>query len=760
MSIEEPSASSFKVPTRAQLVALAKAYGVANEYWEINGAHHEVSDDTLAKVLGAMGIDVSSEESVIAQTQERQDRDWRRILPACTVVTAEQGGVVHAHVPHGNQVEVWIELGDVVTAHAHPTDASAASDTNGSTPSDAGANTSEEADENAEPAEARRIPLAQVEDLTAPRQIAGQLIGQAAFAIPAGTALGYHTLHARVTSADGQVLVGQGYLIVAPMRMADPRLAEKRSWGMMAQLYSVRSRESWGIGDLHDLAQMCATFGRDGADFVLINPLHAGEPVGHMQPSPYLPVSRRFFNPIYIRPEDIPEWERLKPEQLAEIAELAAGVKAQSVRNELIDRDAVWEAKRAALAIIFAAGRTRRRQRAFNRFRAEQGQGLADFALWCALQERNGGLLSRGLAPIDALEIAEERAALAERIEFWAWLQWILDEQLYAAQTAALQAGMRYGLCHDLAVGVHPQAADVWTARRAFAPGMQVGAPPDFYNQQGQNWSQPPWNPAALEDMAYAPLRDMVRTILHHAGALRVDHVMGLFRLYWIPKGNSAKDGAYVYYNQQAMLGIVLLEAYRAGAVLIGEDLGTVDPWIRDVLRERGVLGTSIFWFEKQDDGWPKQPEAYRGDVLATVDTHDLPPAAGYWNEAHVNLRAELNLLAQPVEEVRAEAAYERQVVVARLQEHGIIGENPSEQEIIEGIHAYVCHTPSRLIGVSLTDAVGEMRTQNQPGTDTEYPNWRIPLASREGEIVLVEDLANNPRYRSLVAVVNENLSR
>ena len=527
---------------------------------------------------------------------------------------------------------------------------------------------------------------------------------------------------------------------------------------MMAQLYSVRSAQSWGLGDTEDLRIMAKTFGDDGADFLLINPVHAGEPVGHMQPSPYLPVSRRFFNPIYIRPENIDEWQSLSESQRAELAELSMGLKAASSTSDLIDRAAVWDIKRRALEIVFAQRRSAQREQDFAEFRKQEGAGLENFALWCALQEKNGGLLSSGLMPLGSPDIDEEREALADRIDFWAWLQWVIDEQLEAAQSAALQSGMKFGICHDLAVGVHPHGADVWTQAHAFAHGMQVGAPPDFYNQQGQNWSQPPWNPAALEELEYAPLRNMVRTIARHAGALRIDHVMGLFRLYWIPQGNRPIDGTYVYFNHEAMLGVLLLEAQRAGVVVIGEDLGTVDPWIRDVLHARGVYGTSVFWFEKQSDGWPIEPSGYREDVLATVDTHDLPPALGYWHEDHVTLRAELGLLTEPEDQVRAAAAHERYQVMERLREHQLVGDEPCEQEIIEALHAYICRTPSRLVGVSLTDAVGERNTQNQPGTDQEYPNWRVPLCDPEGEVVFSDAIRTNDRYRSLVEVINKTL--
>ncbi|XCB31064.1 4-alpha-glucanotransferase [Arcanobacterium hippocoleae] len=407
---------------------------------------------------------------------------------------------------------------------------------------------------------------------------------------------------------------------------------------------------------------------------------------------------------------------------------------------------------------MFRAPRSYSRQRQFTKFKQLEGAGLENFALWCAIYEKYDGMIPEKFCDINSLAVNQIRRELAPRTEFWAWLQWIMDQQLAAAQEHAKDAGMRYGICHDLAVGVHPEGADTWSIPQAFAKGIGVGAPPDMYNQQGQNWSQPPWNPAALEEMSYTPLRDMVRTVLRHAGALRVDHVMGLFRLWWIPDGNSAKDGAYVNFDHEAMVGIMLLEAHRAGAVLIGEDLGTVEPWVRGYLNERGILGTSVFWFEKAADGSPLHADQYRQGVFATVDTHDLPPAAGYLAQEHVDLRAKLGLLELSEEETRADAEREREQVIARLQEYGLIADSASEREIIEAMHSYIARTPSLLLGVSLTDAVGERRAQNQPGTDQEYPNWKVPLADGTEKVVLVEDLPINPRLVSLVSRFNDDL--
>lgn len=712
------------------LQRLANAYDVSTEFWGYDGKQKIVSTETLIKVLHAMGVENITDATIDTEIERRETQHWRRTLPAVVVARNSSETRVEVHLPHGDAVHVAVEF-----------------ETGG------------------------WLELNQCDDFTAPREIDGVLTGQASFIVPAGLELGYHKLHAYINDGTDSASEWITKLIVVPTRLpaidALYRADGKRSWGMMEQLYSVRSRDSWGIGDLHDLAETCAIFGGMGADFVLINPLHAAQPTGKITPSPYLPATRRFFNPIYIRPEDILETAYLPAAERSLVEWAGEKVKLLSLKNVHIDRDASWKAKKEALEVIFRAPRSYARESEFNKFKELEGQGLADFALWCAIFEKYDGKIPLQLQEINSVEVNQERRELAERIEFWAWLQWIVDQQLAAAQETAKKAGMRYGICHDLAVGVHPRGSDVWSIPYAFATGVSVGAPADMYNQQGQNWSQPPWNPATLEELGYAPVRDMARTVLRHAGALRIDHVMGLFRLWWIPEGNAAKDGTYVRFNHEAMVGVLLLEAYRAGAVLVGEDLGTVEPWVRDYLNERGILGTSVFWFEKEADGTLLHADHYRQGVLATVDTHDLPPVAGYLAEEHVDLRASLGLLEMPEAEVRAEARHERNQMIERLKEYGLLSvENtsaeamPSEREIIEAMHCYIARTPALLLGVSLTDAVGERRAQNQPGTDEEYPNWKVPLADGTEEVVLVEDLPTNPRLCSLVENFNAEIEK
>jgi 4-alpha-glucanotransferase len=288
------------------------------------------------------------------------------------------------------------------------------------------------------------------------------------------------------------------------------------------------------------------------------------------------------------------------------------------------------------------------------------------------------------------------------------------------------------------------------------ARGVSVGAPPDAFNQVGQDWSQPPWRPDRLADAGYLPYRDMLRTVLRHSGGVRVDHIIGLFRLWWVPEGRSAAEGTYVRFDHDALVGILALEAWRAGAVVVGEDLGTVEPWVRDYLADRGVLGTSILWFERDDHGDPRPPETWRRLCLATVTTHDLPPTAGYLAGEHIRIRDSLGLLTRPVEEERAVDEADRASWIALLVERGWLaaGAEHDVPAVTLALHRALAATPSRLHGVALTDVVGDVRAMNQPGTHDEYPNWRIPLTDGTGRAVLLEDVVATPRAGEIAAAL------
>ncbi|MFF4588595.1 4-alpha-glucanotransferase [Streptomyces sp. NPDC001388] len=573
---------------------------------------------------------------------------------------------------------------------------------------------------------------------------------------------GVHRLTA--TAPDGRTT--RVHLVVAPPRLPAP---PGRSYGLLVQLYSLLSRRSWGMGDLGDLRELADWAGRVlGAGFVQVNPLHAAVPGAPTDPSPYRPSSRRFPDPVHLRVEDVPEYAYVDDDRLRAPAERAARLReAVLEKGELIDRDAVWEAKRQALELVAGVPLGPGRRAAYCDFLAEHGQVLEDHATWCALAEVHGAQWHRwpeGLRDPRSAETARARRELMHRVDFHSRLAWLTDTQLTAAQRAAREAGMAVGIVHDLAVGVHPEGADAWAQQDFFAAGMSVGAPPDAFNARGQDWGLPPWRPDRLAASGYAPYRRLLAALFRSAGALRIDHVMGLFRLWWVPQGEPPTEGTYVRYDAEAMLAVLVLEASRAGAVVIGEDLGTVEPGVREALRERGVLGTSVLWFERdwEGDGRPLPPDRWRADCLATATTHDLPSTAARLTGEHVELRDRLGLLTRPLEEERAEAAADAGEWLDLLTRLGLLagtgggGDRSSEEAQVQAVHRFLVRTPARMIGVWLPDGVGDRRPQNLPGTWDQYPNWRLPIADGEGRPVTLEELAASPRLHALIDVLRE----
>ena len=696
---------------------LARAYGVALDYWDQSGVQRRVPHGTVAAVLTALGADPTDEESLERSLRDRELRDWRRMLPP--VVIGVQGRYTHvcAHVPHGTSLRVWIECEDGSLI---------------------------------EPAQSNRW--------IDPRDIDGVLTGEATFVVPSDLPLGWHTVHAL-----GEGVTARCPLVITPARL-EPAALEggARLWGLMAQIYSVRSHRSWGIGDLADLADLVAWSGHAlGADFLLVNPLHSAAPLIPMIPSPYLPITRRFPNPLYLRIEDIPEYAYLRSRDRKAIRRLSKPLRR--LTGELLDRDASWLAKSEALEMLRAVPLTGGRQAQYDCFVEREGQGLVDFATWCAIAEEYG--VNTGEWPEELRHPRDEavavwRAENVDRVERHLWLQWLLDEQLARTHRVAHDVGMRAGVIHDLAVGVSGDGADAWALQDVLASGVSVGAPPDMYNQKGQDWAQPPWSPTALAEAAYIPYRDMLRTILQHAGGLRVDHILGLFRQWWIPHGRPADEGTFVAFDHEALVGILALEAQRAGAVVIGEDLGTVEPWVQDVLRDRGILGTSILWFERWEGGALKQPEQWRPDVLASVAVHDLPPTAGYLAGEHVRIRGELGLLNRSEEEERAADVAGTQEWLDLAAARGWLGNDMAISDQVAALHRVVAASPARLVGIGLPDLVGDVRAQNQPGTDQEYPNWRVPLADADGVPVALEDLPRASLLLRLVEAVRPTNAR
>lgn len=552
----------------------------------------------------------------------------------------------------------------------------------------------------------------------APSPVAGELALEGggslrieATTVPLECPLGYHVLR----TDDGR----ERRMIVSPGRCQQPG---QRWWGWMVQLYASRSSESWGMGDLADLRRLQAWTAELGGDFLMVNPMHAVAPGTPQQPSPYFPATRRFRNPIYLSIRDVPGADA------ADLTDLGSRGRALN-QAALIDRDEVWPLKRAALEAIFE---TAPPEAEFRQWQAQQGPGLAEFATWCALADRHGPTWREWPEEVrrpDAAGIADFAEHARSLIDFHAWLQWLLTCQLGSLddQVAVIQ---------DLPIGVDPSGADAWAWQELLAEGAGVGAPPDTFNVGGQDWGMPPFNPWRLRQAGYQPFIDSIRATLTRGGGLRVDHVIGLSRLWWIPKGRPAAEGGYVRYPLEDLLDIVCLESVRAGAVVVGEDLGTVEEAVRDAMHDRGILSSEVFWFETDPPSqWP--PAA-----MASVSTHDLPTVAGIWSGTDLEDQRQHGVQATD------EGQDEMRSLLLEA------GTKPTDDDEAAVRAAYTALAEARctLLAASLDDALAVRARPNVPGS-TDRDNWCLALP------VPLDVLAGKPLAREIAGTLGRAVS-
>jgi 4-alpha-glucanotransferase len=493
-----------------------------------------------------------------------------------------------------------------------------------------------------------------------------------------------------------------GRLIVAPYECFLPD--DFRGWGWAIQLYAARSRRSWGIGDLADLRRLGEWGKAGGARFALISPLAAPTPLLPQQASPYFPSTRLFRNPLFLSLEDVPGAKAIDG-----FPELAR--KGRTLNSDrLINRDAIFRLKMSALETLW--GRARGHADAdFERFVSEQGDVLRQYAIFCALAERfKGGWhcwparFRHPEAP--AVRRATRDDATADRIRFHEWVQYQLDRQL-ARASAALP------VMQDLPIGFDADGADGWAFQDALAHGISVGAPPDEFNTRGQNWGLPPFVPAQLRAAGYEPFVQTIRACLRHAGGLRIDHVMGLFRLFWIPVGAEPAQGAYVRSPASDLLAIVALESQRARAAIVGEDLGTVEDETRAELAARRILSYRLIWFEKSS------PSTFPEQALSAITTHDLPTVAGLWTGS--DFEAQRTLKLAPNEAGTRE-------IRDRIARTTNATRRTPVATVIARLHAELATAPSRLLTATLDDAMAVAERPNMPATTNQWPNWSIPL--------------------------------
>jgi 4-alpha-glucanotransferase len=533
---------------------------------------------------------------------------------------------------------------------------------------------------------------------------------------PAALPLGYH----RWLPGDGLDSIRP--LIVSPGRCPLP--GGDGRWGFATQLYATRSAGSWGMGDLADLRELGRWSGGLGARFLMVNPLHAASVSPRQQPSPYFPSSRCFMNPLYLRVDEV-----AGAGVPSDASRLLADARAETTglnRAPILDRDRIWSVKAPVLEACFARFGG---SRDFERFWQRGGDALAGFCAFAALTEHHGAPWQSWPA-----EVRHPRAGGVarfsrtregrRRIRYHAWMQWQLDRQLAAASNDI-------GLVHDLAVGVDPGGADAWRWQDAFALGMRVGAPPDEFSAGGQNWGLPPWDPWRLRRLGYQPFIETVRAGFRHAAGLRVDHVMGLFRLFWIPEGRPPGEGTYVAYPSGDLLDILALEAHRAGAYVVGEDLGTVQRQVRAELARRRVLSYRLLWFDE------RPPSSWPAAAMGAVTTHDLPTVAGVLSGEDLAEQERCGL--HPNADAMAHLG-------RRLQNRGGLGGTASAADAIRGAYGTLAEAPCKLLAATLEDVCQVTRRPNLPGTLEERPNWNlalpVPLEELE-DLPLAAELAN-----------------
>lgn len=696
-----------------RLRRIADLAGIGTRHVDALGVEHEPDEETLSRLIAAFGLPADPNEAAEILAEEGRSAPFG-LAPANIVAEDDPAPVLRLQLPPGASSAEW---------HCRLEDGS-------------------ECSGRSDAAELRLPP-----------------------ALP----FGYHRLSvgARGTTAERRLIVAP-----ASCHLPDALRPGARSWGLTVQLYGVRSARNWGMGDFGDLAQLCSGAAPLGVDAVGVNPLHALFAAEPRHFGPYSPSSRAWLNHLYIDVTAVPGFAEDEAAQAA----VSAGAITAARDSRLVDYAAVDAAKRPVLEALFDRFRRDLGDGAalsaeFQAFRQHGGAALAAFATFEALHEhyvRAGGPFSwhrwpeplRDPASPAVAEFARERA---ERVEFFQFLQWLADRQLGEAAAAGRAAGLGIGLYRDLAVGLNPHGAEAWADRELVVPGAAIGAPPDPLSRAGQDWGLAPINPLALRRRGFGPLIAALRANMRHAGVLRIDHVMGLQRLYWIPSGSPATAGAYVTYPFRELLRLVALESRRNRCAVIGEDLGTVPDGFREAIQAANVLSYRVFSFERRADGGFAAPGEYQPLAAASAATHDLATLKGFWLGRDIEWRKRLQLY--PAADAEAtetrERRRDRQLLLEALAREGLMpperfgeflsadGEPVYTRELGEAILVYLGRSRARLMLVQLEDIAGESEQANLPGTTEAHPNWQRRLSRP------LEDLLAGPEMARVAALVN-----
>lgn len=727
--------------TEQLLAELAVAYGVETGYTNIWGQTHHTSAATLRAVLSALGESSVAGEAPLSPDalrtalQRRHDAPWLSVCdPVCVQPKRLGTPVVTIRLPkrEGEMHVQWVltsELGDRYEGSFIQSD---------------------------------------LHWQTGHQTADGRVMDAYRWAVPLDLPWGYHAL----TLSEGDIPLGRMTVILTPERCYQPDTlaGDGKTFGPAVQLYALHSETNWGMGDWADLARLMHWAGENGAGIVGINPMHALFPHQAEHTSPYSPSSRSFLNSLYLNIEAIPEYAEAA-HLLKEVGSTVYQSKIRDLRaRPLVDYTQVARLKSAILEPVFDHFRQNHlrkqtaRAQGFNRFLREGGKALHDFAVFQTLHEsfcrKDETLWSWQSWPSayrspDTPEVAAFASEHADRVLYYQYLQWLSHEQLIAVSREAREEGLAVGLYMDLAVGSDASGADVWMNPDCYALGMTVGCPPDECNLKGQNWGLPPWLPGELQRQGHGPFIRALKQNMQYTRALRIDHVMGLMRLFWIPRGAEGTDGTYVHYPLEDLMGILALESHRNECLIIGEDLGTVAPAMREAMTRWGVYTYRIFYFERNDESLYKLPGEYPSEALVALSTHDLPTFTGFWNSEDVAIRTELDLY--PSEDFRhrqmESRQEERRALMRVLARQHRLPEDmgpedplpPVSTPLVTATYAYLADTPGKVLMFQLEDIFDQSAQVNLPGTVDEHPNWRRKLT------VALERWGEDDRLKGLV---------
>jgi 4-alpha-glucanotransferase len=699
---------------------LADAAGIEPNYWDIQGRLHQRSTQTARQLLHTLGVLAETDAQAAASLAQLTEEAWREVLPPVIVAT------------EGRDIDIPIHLAADTSAQSR----------RWSIDLEGGGQVCGEID-------------LQVLPIEATAEIDGVRLVERRLQLPAQP-LGYHRL--RLEEAE-EVAAS---LIVAPAQCyLPPGYPAKRYWGVAAQLYGIRSQKNWGIGDFGDLNTLGNWAASHGADTIGINPLHALFLDVPQDMSPYSPSSRLFLNPLYLDVTVIPDFsESVEARALAE-SSAACGTIRSARQSNLVDYLAVAAAKLAVLEQLYQhfstqhAGETDARNRAFREFTNKKNSDLRHFATFQMLSEHFGTHAWMHWPVAYRDPATNEVALLAQsnehRISFFEYLQWQCELQVSFAAERMHASGMTIGLYNDLAVGVDAASADHWANQRTFVQDARVGAPPDPFNEKGQEWGLVPLNPRRLRASGYAHFISLLRASMRHAGALRIDHVMGWQHLYCVPVGNTPSEGAYVRFPLDDLLSIAALESHRNRCVVIGEDLGTVPDGFRERMANANVLSCRILYFEVEHDRFRRPAELPRLAAVSAA-THDLATLHGYWLADDITAKTELGIITtiDDEQQARIDRARDKRLLLQALADEGLLPHGidvaDSEQiawtpQLANAVHAYLARSQCLLLIVQLDDLTDERQQANLPGSTTEFPNWRRRLNRSLEELIADTDL-------------------